>query len=129
MKSYDYSGVVYEYGAQPTTTVGISETTLETVKHGMLNVAMQGSVASYFKNYPITVGAKTGTAQTGVDSISNGVFVCFAPYDNPEIAIAIVVEKGGSGAALAKTAVAILDAYFNSESSMTAAEQENTLLP
>lgn len=129
VKSYDYSSVVFEYGSQETGTVNISQGTLEAVKQGMRNVAVQGTAAAYLKNYPIAVGAKTGTAQTGVDSISNGIFVCFAPYDDPEIAIAIVVEKGGSGAALAQTAIAIMDAYFNGEDTMTSVEQENVLLP
>ena len=44
--------------------------------------------------------------------MANGVFVCFAPFDEPEIAVAVAIERGGSGAALASTAVEILNAYF-----------------
>ncbi|SMC56814.1 penicillin-binding transpeptidase domain-containing protein [Papillibacter cinnamivorans] len=129
VKSYDYSQLLYEYTPQAAGTVEISDSNLAAVKQGMRNVATQGTAATYLKNYPIAVGAKTGTAQTGADNISNGVFVCFAPYDDPQIAIAIVVEQGGSGSALAETAVAIMNAYFNSEDTMTAAEQESVLLP
>ncbi len=71
-----------------------------------------GSVYSYFRNCVVTAGAKTGTAQLGGGQTNNGVFVCFAPYDDPEIALAMVIEHGGSGAALASTAVKILNAYF-----------------
>ena len=56
------------------------------------------------------------------------MFVCFAPYENPEIAVAIVIEKGGSGSALASTAVKILNAYFAPEDVGTAVIGENQLL-
>ena len=56
-----------------------------------------------------------------------GVFVCFAPYDDPEIAIAIVVEKGGSGSLLANAAVDIINAWFSRGSNSSTAG-ENTLL-
>ena len=71
--------------------------------------------------------AKTGTAQ--IQGVENtGVFVCFAPYDDPEIALAIVIEEGGSGAALASTAVEILNAYFTADEVGTAIVGENQLL-
>lgn len=129
VKSYDYTKQMDAYDEKPLGTVAMSDQTLETVKEGMLKVAQEGTVSSYFKNYPIKVGAKTGTAQTGGDNTNNGVFVCFAPYDKPEIAIAIVIEKGGSGAALAETAVAILNSYFGTENAVTSSQGENTLLP
>ena len=75
-----------------------------------------------------SAGAKTGTAETGVTDANNGTFVCFAPYDDPQIAVAVVIEKGGAGAALAETAVDILNAYFSREEIGTAIIGENTLL-
>ena len=77
----------------------------------------------------VTAGAKTGTAQLGGDSENNGVFVCFAPYEDPEIAVSVVIEKGGSGAALASTAVEILNAYFSDSEIGAAIIPEDTLLP
>ena len=59
--------------------------------------------------------------------IANGVFVCYAPYENPEIAVAIVIEKGGAGAALASTAVEIINAYFTNPG-VGGVIPENTLL-
>ena len=44
----------------------------------------------------VSAGAKTGTAETGVTDANNGTFVCFAPYDDPQIAVAVVIEKGGA---------------------------------
>ena len=61
----------------------------------------------------VSAGAKTGSAQIGTE-VANGVFVAFAPYEDPEIAVAIVIEKGGAGAALASTAVEIINSYFSS---------------
>ncbi len=87
-----------------------------------------GSLSGYFKDCVVTAGAKTGTAQMGGEAENNGVFICFAPYDDPEIAVAIVVEKGGSGSLLANAAVDIINAWFTRDGSTTAAG-ENTLLP
>ena len=56
------------------------------------------------------------------------MLVCFAPYDDPEIAISIVVERGGSGTELAAIAADILSYYFNTEHTMEAVEGENALL-
>ena len=57
-----------------------------------------------------------------------GAFVCFAPYDDPQIAVAVVIEKGGSGAALASTAVDIVNSYFSQEEIGAVIIGENTLL-
>ena len=57
-----------------------------------------------------------------------GVFVCFAPYDDPEIAIAIVVEKGGSGSLLANAAVDIINAWFTRDGTGATAAGEDALM-
>ena len=80
-----------------------------------------------FQDCVVSAGAKTGSAQVGTD-IANGVFVAYAPYENPEIAVAIVIEKGGSGAALATTAVEIINSWFSRSQDGSAAVGENTLL-
>ena len=76
----------------------------------------------------MSAGAETGTAQLGGNKKNNGVFVCFAPYEEPEIAVAIVIEHGGSGAALASTAVKILNAYFTADEIGTAVIGVNQLM-
>lgn len=96
-------------------TVPLSAENLDAVKEGMLAVTQSGSVSSYFRKLPVKVGAKTGSAQVTGNEESNAVFVCFAPYENPEIAMAIVVEKGGSGSELGKIAAEIFDFYFSSK--------------
>ena len=109
--------------------VEISASTLSAVKEGMYNLTTTGSLARYFQNCVVSAGAKTGTAQINADTTNNGVFVCFAPYEDPEIALAIVIERGGSGSALASTAVEILNAYFAPSDIGTALIPEGTLLP
>ena len=127
VKSYDNSQIIYEYTPQVVDTVDMSASTLEAVKEGMHEVTT-GMVAAYFKDCVVSAGAKTGSAQTG-NATDNGVFVCFAPYDDPEIAIAVAVERGGSGSALASTAVQVINAYFSSSSETSVIQGENTLIP
>lgn len=128
VKSSDFSQVAYEREPQLLDTVVIGQDSLDAVKEGMLAVTVSGSVASYFKNLGVKVGAKTGSAQVSAESNSNAVFVCFAPYDDPEIAVAIVVEKGGSGSELGAMANEIMSYYFSAQSTMAAAIPENSLL-
>ena len=129
VKAYDNSEVLAVGSTEPVNTVEMRDSTLEAVKEGMLGYTQPGGmVYSYFKDCVVSAGAKTGTAQLGENKENNGVFVCFAPYDNPEIAVSIVIEKGGSGAALASTAVSILNAYFSADEIGTAIVSENQLL-
>ena len=126
VKAYDNSRLLYMYDDKPMNTVEISDSTLSAVTKGMHELTVSGSVAYAFENCVVSAGAKTGSAQVGTD-IANGVFVAYAPYENPEIAVAIVIEKGGSGAALANTAVEIINSWFSRAQDGTAIG-ENTLL-
>ena len=129
VKTYDNSQVIYsEEEQEPLSTLDIDPDNLEAVLEGMRELAAEGSVSSYFKNCVVTAGAKTGTAQLGSGITNNGVFVCFAPYEDPQIALAVVIEQGGSGAALASTAVEILNAYFTKEEIGTVILGEGQLL-
>ena len=130
VKSYDNSQVLAVGNSEPVSTLELHDSTLEAVKKGMLAYTQPGGmVYSYFKDCVVTAGAKTGTAQLGSGQTNNGVFICFAPYDDPEIAVAIAIEHGGSGAALASTAVQILNAYFTSDQIGTTIVGENQLIP
>ena len=129
VKSYDNTEVLAVGNSEPTNIVSMQDSTLQAVKEGMLGYTQPGGqVYTYFKNCVVTAGAKTGTAQLGGDTTNNGVFVCFAPYDDPEIALAIVIEHGNAGAALASTAVKILNAYFTADEIGTAVVGDNQLL-
>ncbi|MDR0839056.1 MAG: hypothetical protein LBN99_05380 [Oscillospiraceae bacterium] len=110
VKSADYSGIVFAH--TPVTRSVIPEGDLIAIlKEGMRAAVTLGTASGVFGNYKVPVAAKTGTVQTGSD-FNNGVFVCYAPADDPEIAIATVVERGGSGAAIMEIAKVIMDEYF-----------------
>ena len=95
----------------------------------MLDLTTKGSVAYAFADLPFQVGAKTGSAQVSVESQSNAVFVCFAPYDDPQVAVALVVERGGSGSTLGEMAAQVLTYYFTTEGNQGQLPMENVLLP
>lgn len=128
VKSYDNTQVLAVGNTDPKNTVDISGEALTAVKKGMHDLTTTGSLAPYFKDCVVDAGAKTGTAQVSKDTKNNGVFVCFAPYDDPEIAVSIVIEQGESGSALASTAVNILNAYFSADEIGTAILGENQLM-
>ncbi len=130
IKSYDNAEVLTVGEADTLGTVSISDSTLEAVKEGMLGYTQPGgSVYNAFRSCVVTAGAKTGTSQLGGDQTDNGVFVCFAPYDDPEIAVAIVIEHATWGSNLASTGVEILNSYFAADDSGNAVTSENQLLP
>lgn len=132
VRSYDYSESLF----QRTPTV-IDEIMLDdpeyyrVVKLGMYYAANNSpgtTVHDVFSNFPVQVAAKTGTAQLGEGVTNNAVFICFAPYDDPEIAVAVVVEKGGSGSAVAEIAREVLSYYFSFKNSTVSIETESNLL-
>ena len=128
VKSSDFSQVVERYEPQVLNQLDIEPENLAAVTEGMLRVTTEGSAKAYFADLGVQVAAKTGSAQVSSATESNALFVCFAPYEDPEIALAIVVEKGGSGSLLASIAAEILEYYFSSGSGMETVTTENTLL-
>lgn len=91
--------------------VNLTAENLNAILEGMRRVTEDGTASKVFENYPVNVIGKTGSAQVS-DGEANGVFVLAAPAENPEIAIAVVVEHGGSGNNVAWIARDILDAYL-----------------
>ena len=69
-----------------------------------------GTAYSTFAGFNVEVAGKTGTAQAG--NTTNGWFAGFAPYDNPEIAVVVVVENASSGGFTAEVARDIFAEYF-----------------
>ena len=126
-KSFDNSSVVYAYNKAPINHVDMADSTLEAVKKGARGLAT-GSLSYVFRNCVVDVGCKTGTAETS-QKLTNGCFVAFAPYDDPQIAVCVVAEQGGGGASLAPVALDIINAYFSSASTTETIEGENTMLP
>ena len=75
----------------------------------------------------IRVCAKTGTAQTFTSVSDNGAFICFAPADDPEIAVALYGERIAHPTNIAMVAEAIMKAYFTTQRASTVAVYENQL--
>ena len=96
--------------------------------HGVATEAKYGTVYEAFLGTPYSVAAKTGTSQLGKDRTNNGIFICFAPYENPEIAVAIVLEHGNAGSEAAPIARQIMDHYFSFKNSPAPLESDSTLL-
>jgi penicillin-binding protein 2 len=96
------------------------------VKDGMHSVTSEGTASAYFADYPISVGGKTGTAQTtGYD---NSVLTVFAPFDDPQIAVSIVIEHGQKSYSTGPVAKAILDEYFFGSADIYDEKLPNTLI-
>lgn len=112
--------------------VDIDPEILTAVKNGMRRVIDEGSAASVFTDYSIPIGGKTGTAQVGNGS-NNAIFIAYAPFDNPEIAVSVVLEHGVRGINAANVAKDILDAYFGTGSAQPTqtpqVQTQNGLLP
>ena len=124
VRSAKDGAVVYEEKPIVIENVNVSEDILKTVKNGMLGVTDEGSAKQIFEGYPINVGGKTGTAQISKKSSNNALFVSFAPFDKPEIAVAVIIEHGYRGANAAYVARDIFDEYFGLNRS--AENQQNT---
>ena len=90
----------------------MSEENINAVTQGMYLTAAEGTAANVFANYPVNIGCKTGTASVS-DGTANGIFVAYAPFEDPEIAVCVVVEHGAHGNSIAPIAKAIFDEYFS----------------
>ena len=113
--SYDISEVYKAREPEVVNTVTMNEQNLAAVKEGMLSVTEDGTGRAALGDYPIKVGGKTGTSQV-VGKVDHSVFIAFAPFDNPEIAISVVLEHGNSGYSAGTVVRNILDSYFFTES-------------
>ena len=108
--SYDGTEVIYENdpdNPEVMDELGVSEENLTAVLE-----AMKDAAASYssFSDFDIEIGGKTGTAENSGSDHAN--FICFAPYDDPEIAIAVMIEHGAKSYIATDVAEKILRAYF-----------------
>ena len=127
VKSADYSETLYEFEPVLKDSINIPAEALAAVKQGMYDLSKTYAMAQHFSSLPVNVGCKTGTAEV-LGSSSNAVFVCFAPYENPEVAICLVAEKGASGQSLAGVAAGMLAQYFETKAAADTAEPENALI-
>ena len=118
------NGAILYEGQTESVDIGIAEENINAVRTAMRCVATgtyhwNSSAHGQFNNYPVEMVCKTGTAETGFEDsrkeYSNGLFICYAPKDNPEVALALVVEKGKWGSSSVVIAKKIMAAYFNAQ--------------
>lgn len=138
VRSYDYSRQLYQNKTEVLSTVDSADYNWAAVQRGMYlmanDITSSSSTVYYtlgnysYNGVSLPVAAKTGTSQLGEGKTNNAIFMCYAPFDDPEIAVAIVVERGLSGANLSRMARNVLDAYFSLGSISNTAERENSLL-
>lgn len=127
--SADYRTLLAENNPQVLSTCNISEDAILAYTKGMCAVAGEqgGTAYSTFRDYPIQVAAKTGTAETFKGASDNAAFILYAPADDPQIAIAIYGEKAGHGSSLAAIARTITDVYFDVDEIGDVVTYENKL--
>lgn len=118
IRNYQRNSISYRYNTNEPEimdTVGISSENMKSVQAAMRAVVNTegGTANGYFGDYPVAVAAKTGTAEnSGSD---HTVFICYAPYDDPQVALAVVLEHGASGKYSMTVAKEMLDVYFKAD--------------
>ena len=131
--SSDYRTLIKQNQPEIVSKMDISYDTYEVYMTGMRKVITDigGTANKYFgghetlKPFPVEVCAKTGTAQHSSGGSDHGAFICFAPKNDPEIAVAVYGEKVAHGSSLAPVAQDILEAYFEMEAASDVFTYEN----
>lgn len=130
IKSYDKSETILEREVVRERIKLNNYENLEHVKLGMKKVTTEGTASSIFRDFPVTVGSKTGTAQNhSINPVTEEYyddyawFVAFAPYEDPEIAVAVNIFQGGSGGYAGPIAREIIAEYLG----LNSMDKSNTL--
>lgn len=134
IKTADYKTTLLQKQAEVAQTLDISKSTLQLVREGMLKVGTIGFCRTAFADLPVTAAAKTGTSDVVklIDGKkvegNNGFLISYAPYEDPEIAVAVVVETADSGSLTAVVAADIYDYYFSPKDDTSAVQPYGELL-
>lgn len=132
IRNFDYTEKLYEREPEVLSTVETADYNWAAVHEGMRLVLSDwehnGKNVEQWFDCPLKVAGKTGTAQKGENIQNDGLFMCYAPYDDPEVAIFVAVERGGSGASVQFIARNIMDAYIVIRGYSDTSEEEMCLL-
>ena len=125
----DYRTLVFENEPTVVSKLKMSNATYSTLVQGMKQVITGelGTARNTMTDLAVEVAAKTGTAETGRLGSDDGSFVCFAPVDDPEIAIAVFGEKAAHGSTLGRVAKEIINYYFGQAQASSVQTYENQL--
>ncbi len=130
IRSYDYSNIIFHRETEVLSEVDVDPEIFDVLHYGMWGVIYDpaSTLTDTWLDAPVIVAGKTGTAQRGEGLVNNANFILYAPYEDPEIALAICVEKGGAGATLSPVARQVVDYYFTFQSQLNNVENAYTLL-
>ena len=125
----DYRTLILENEPTVASTMKMSNATYSTIVQGMKQVISgpSGTARNTMRGTSVEVAAKTGTAETGRLGSDDGSFVCFAPADDPEIAIAVFGEKAAHGSTLGRVAKDVIEYYFYQAQASSVVTHENQL--
>ncbi len=120
---YDWQQAVEQHQPKVESELEVDPSVFDPIFDGMIQAAhaYNGTAYRYLGDYPLTVACKTGTPQTA--EFPNSTFICFAPAEDPQIAVAVVIEKGWHGYTGAPVARAVMDAFFFPESEQILEEE------
>lgn len=114
VRDYGNGDTVYKNEAKIVSSIKLSAEAVSAVKEGMRRMAESSSmVQTFMGDLPVTVGGKTGTAELGGTAQENGLFVCAAPYNDPEIVVSSVIEHAGGGSYAVIAASYVLEEYYS----------------
>ena len=127
--SADYQNLLEESEPTVVDSLYISDEAYQAVLNGMIlvNHGENGTASNYFRDFDYTVAGKTGTAEDDPTGSDNGAYICFAPVEDPQIAIAIYVEKGGHGNTMSMIAREMIAEYLTVEEVSDVPTYENKL--
>ncbi len=110
--NYEQTKTLKSFSGEALGDCGLSQKNLDTVQNAMLGVTQSENGTAYgvFGDYRVKVAAKTGTAENA--GSDHATFICYAPYDKPEVAVSVVIENGVKGRYAMQVAKDLLDAYF-----------------
>ena len=131
IRNYDYSEKIYEREPEILSSVETAQYNWDAVHEGMWKVVndyINEANVEVWVDCPWRIAGKTGTAQKGEGIQNDGLFMCYAPYKDPEVAIFVVVERGGAGASVQFIARQIMDAYITIRGYSDTSEPEMALL-
>ena len=115
--------------------ITINSESIAVAKEGMRMAASEAGGTAYniFKGFNQEVAGKTGSAEAGKDKNGNDLvnawFVCFAPYDKPEVAVVVMIENGGHGNYAAEVARDVLTQYFGMNQSAETVNESMLAIP
>lgn len=134
--SSDMSEIISETEPVVLNTLNVSKKNMQIVQSGMRRVITDGGCSWYFTNCIVDAAGKTGTSQinrktsTGyINDCNNGFFISYAPYDKPEIAVAVVAENVNSGSGISRAAIDVYNYYFSQKEKFAEIENTGTLIP